>query len=132
MIIYHVHHHPSSSIIIYHIHHHPSSSSIHHHLSSSSIIIIYHIHHPSSSSIIGIPLKRVSIVSDDIEEIEAEVRRMSQKYDVVFTSGGIGPTHDDVTLKAIAKVTWIEFVSYTCHRMGFDWIYQTTFTLQRL
>ena len=60
---------------------------------------IYHL-----SSIIGIPLKRVSIVSDDIEEIEAEVRRMSQKYDVVFTSGGIGPTHDDVTLKAIAKV----------------------------
>ena len=60
---------------------------------------IYHL-----SPIIGIPLKRVSIVSDDIEEIEAEVRRMSQKYDVVFTSGGIGPTHDDVTLKAIAKV----------------------------
>jgi molybdopterin-biosynthesis enzyme MoeA-like protein len=28
---------------------------------------------------------------------------MSQKYDVVITSGGIGPTHDDVTIKAVAK-----------------------------
>jgi FAD synthetase len=52
---------------------------------------------------IGIPLKMVSMVSDDIEEIAMEVSRLSAKFDIVITSGGIGPTHDDVTLKAVAK-----------------------------
>ena len=52
---------------------------------------------------IGVPLKRVSIVSDVEEEIIEEVLRLSQKYDYVITSGGVGPTHDDVTIKSIAK-----------------------------
>lgn len=37
-----------------------------------------------------------------MNDIVEEVRRLSQKYDIVITSGGIGPTHDDVTLKAVA------------------------------
>ena len=45
---------------------------------------------------------QVSIVSDEVNDIVEEVRRLSQKYDIVITSGGIGPTHDDVTLKAVA------------------------------
>lgn len=52
---------------------------------------------------IGVPLKVVSVISDSIDEISAEVLRMSQKHDVVITSGGIGATHDDVTLKAVAR-----------------------------
>ncbi len=52
---------------------------------------------------IGIPLKMASIVADEIDEIALGVDRLSTKYDLVLTSGGIGPTHDDVTLKAVAK-----------------------------
>jgi FAD synthetase len=51
---------------------------------------------------VGVPLRRVVVVSDDEEEISREIRRMSQEFDLVITSGGIGPTHDDVTIKAVA------------------------------
>lgn len=50
----------------------------------------------------GIGLKEVRIVADDHNEIAAAARSLSEKYDTVFTSGGIGPTHDDITADAIA------------------------------
>lgn len=50
----------------------------------------------------GIDLREVRIVSDDRSAIVAAVRALSQAYDNVFTSGGIGPTHDDITADAIA------------------------------
>jgi len=51
----------------------------------------------------GIDLKEVRIVSDDAEAIESAVKALSQAYDHVFTSGGIGPTHDDITADCIAR-----------------------------
>jgi len=48
-------------------------------------------------------LKRVEVIADDEEEIIEAVRRMSDKYDFVVTSGGIGPTHDDITYQSIAN-----------------------------
>ncbi len=51
----------------------------------------------------GIDLKEVRIVSDDAPAIEAAVKTLSQSYDSVFTSGGIGPTHDDITADCIAR-----------------------------
>ena len=51
----------------------------------------------------GIDLKEVRIVSDDRAAIVAAVRALSDGYDVVFTSGGIGPTHDDITADCIAE-----------------------------
>ncbi|KAL1996849.1 hypothetical protein VTN49DRAFT_7714 [Thermomyces lanuginosus] len=52
---------------------------------------------------LGIQLKRIEVIADDEEEIIEGVRRMSDRYDLVVTSGGIGPTHDDITYQSIAK-----------------------------
>jgi len=51
----------------------------------------------------GVRLCRISIIPDDIDQIGEEVRNFSQRFDYVFTSGGIGPTHDDVTIEGISK-----------------------------
>ena len=50
----------------------------------------------------GIDLKEVRVVGDERGTIIAAVQAMSQAYDYVFTSGGIGPTHDDITADCIA------------------------------
>ena len=50
----------------------------------------------------GIDLKEVRVVSDDGPAIIAAVRALAEAYDHVFTSGGIGPTHDDITADCIA------------------------------
>ena len=52
---------------------------------------------------VGCSLRRVSVVPDEIDEIVSELRRLCARHEVVFTSGGLGPTHDDVTLKAVAE-----------------------------
>ncbi len=50
----------------------------------------------------GIDLKEVRVVSDDREAIITATKALSGNYDHVFTSGGIGPTHDDITADCIA------------------------------
>ncbi|KAI0408968.1 molybdopterin binding domain-containing protein [Xylaria palmicola] len=52
---------------------------------------------------LGMNLKRVETIEDDEDEIVEAVQRMSKRYDFVATSGGIGPTHDDITYQSIAK-----------------------------
>ena len=52
---------------------------------------------------IGIDLKEVRIVADDENDIADAVNALRGRYDYVFTSGGIGPTHDDITADSIAK-----------------------------
>ncbi|WP_333816718.1 competence/damage-inducible protein A [Tabrizicola sp.] len=52
---------------------------------------------------IGITLREARIVADIHPEIVAAVRALSGKYTHVFTSGGIGPTHDDITADAVAE-----------------------------
>lgn len=51
----------------------------------------------------AIDLREVRVVSDDPTAIIAAVKALSDTYDNVFTSGGIGPTHDDITADCIAK-----------------------------
>jgi molybdopterin-biosynthesis enzyme MoeA-like protein len=50
----------------------------------------------------GIDLKEVRVVADDRATIITAVQTLSRTYDHVFTSGGIGPTHDDITADSIA------------------------------
>lgn len=52
---------------------------------------------------IGVRLQEVRIVADDEDEIVAAVRKLKNKYTYLFTTGGIGPTHDDITADSIAK-----------------------------
>ncbi|TKZ22002.1 competence/damage-inducible protein A [Shimia litoralis] len=52
---------------------------------------------------VGIDLKEVRVVSDDAPAIVGAVQSLSAAFDSVFTSGGIGPTHDDITADCIAQ-----------------------------
>jgi molybdenum cofactor synthesis domain-containing protein len=52
---------------------------------------------------VGVELRRAVMIPDDIEIVATEIRALSEDHDVVFTSGGVGPTHDDVTLDAVAR-----------------------------
>ncbi len=51
---------------------------------------------------LGVRVQRVSVITDDIDDIAQTVSRYLKSYDLVFSCGGIGPTHDDVTMAGIA------------------------------
>lgn len=57
---------------------------------------------------IGIQLYEVRVIRDDENEIIDCVNLLRKKYDYVFTTGGIGPTHDDITTESIAKAFNVE------------------------
>lgn len=61
-------------------------------------------------SLAGIDLKEVRIVADEQRAIVAAVNALRSAYDYVFTSGGIGPTHDDITADAISAAFGVECV----------------------
>lgn len=52
---------------------------------------------------IGVRLARVIVCADDIDTIVADVNALRTTHDVLFTTGGVGPTHDDLTYQAVAK-----------------------------
>jgi FAD synthetase len=51
---------------------------------------------------LGVEVQKISTIQDIIELIGEEVAKFSKSFDFVFTSGGVGPTHDDVTIDGIA------------------------------
>ena len=57
----------------------------------------------SKLSELGIRLVEVRVVEDDYEAIIEAVNHLRKRYDYLFTTGGIGPTHDDITAEAIAR-----------------------------
>jgi FAD synthetase len=52
---------------------------------------------------LGVTLKRITVIPDELDVIASTVLEFHQKFDVVFTSGGVGPTHDDITIEGVAR-----------------------------
>ena len=52
---------------------------------------------------LGVQVGEARIIADDPEMITQTVRAFSERFDYVFTTGGIGPTHDDITADCIAE-----------------------------
>jgi molybdenum cofactor synthesis domain-containing protein len=58
----------------------------------------------------GIRLTEVRVVADDMQAIAKAVNALRAAYDYVFTTGGIGPTHDDITVDAVAAALGVQVV----------------------
>lgn len=78
---------------------------------------------------LGIDLDEVRIVRDILPDIVDAVRALSARYDVVFSTGGIGPTHDDITADAMAEAFGaplihdpraVALIEAHCARMGIE------------
>ncbi len=52
---------------------------------------------------LGIVFRKVVFCADEVDVIAEDLNALRRRYDVVFTSGGVGPTHDDVTMAAVAQ-----------------------------
>src|SRR5918999_883683 len=59
---------------------------------------------------LGVDVRRISVIPDDVELIAREIAAFSADFDVVFTSGGVGPTHDDVTIEGAARAMGVAVV----------------------
>src|SRR3954462_12148476 len=58
----------------------------------------------------GIRLAEVRIVPDDVEKIGEAVNALRSAHDYLFTTGGIGPTHDDISIDAIAEALGVPVI----------------------
>ena len=61
-------------------------------------------------TVLGIVLREARFVSDDEAEIIAAVNALRARYNYVFTTGGIGPTHDDITCESVAKAFGLNYI----------------------
>ena len=65
---------------------------------------------------IGVKVQEVKIIPDVEETIVNSVNLLRKQYDYVFTTGGIGPTHDDITAESISKAFNLK---YEMHKEGY-------------
>jgi molybdenum cofactor synthesis domain-containing protein len=61
---------------------------------------------------LGVDVRRIAVVPDEVDAIAAEVAGQHGAFDAVFTSGGVGPTHDDVTIAGVARALGVPVVRH--------------------
>ena len=61
---------------------------------------------------LGVDVRRIAVIPDEVGLIADEVTVFSRDFDVVFTSGGVGPTHDDVTIEGVARAMGVPVVRH--------------------
>ncbi len=61
---------------------------------------------------LGVDVRRISVIPDEVQLIAEEVLVFSREFDVVFTSGGVGPTHDDVTIEGVSRAMTVPVVRH--------------------
>jgi molybdenum cofactor synthesis domain-containing protein len=68
---------------------------------------------------LGIEVQKISTIPDEVEQIGQEVVTFSKRFDFVFTTGGVGPTHDDVTIEGVARGFGVKVIRHPDleHRM---------------
>ncbi|HMO67077.1 MAG TPA: molybdopterin-binding protein [Novosphingobium sp.] len=73
----------------------------------------------------GIRLKEVRVVADEMDSIVAAVNELRARFDYLFTTGGIGPTHDDITVDAVAAALGVGVVVHPEARAILEGYYET-------
>jgi molybdenum cofactor synthesis domain-containing protein len=73
----------------------------------------------------GIRLAEVRVVADDMDAIGEAVHQLKARNDYLFTTGGIGPTHDDITVDAIARALGVSVVVHPKARAALEGYYAT-------
>ena len=73
----------------------------------------------------GIRLKEVRVVADETPAIVEAVNTLRARHDYVFTTGGIGPTHDDITVDAIAEALGVDVIVHPEARAILEGYYKT-------
>ncbi len=68
----------------------------------------------------GVTLSEVRIVADELDDIRDALNALRTRYDYVMTSGGIGPTHDDITFEAVAMAFGCRVVEHPQARKILD------------
>ena len=59
---------------------------------------------------LGVEVRKIAVIPDELEAIRQEVAQFAAAYDYVFTSGGVGPTHDDVTIEGVSQAMGVAVV----------------------
>jgi molybdenum cofactor synthesis domain-containing protein len=61
---------------------------------------------------LGVDVRRIAVIPDEVALIAEEVAAFTKSFDLVFTSGGVGPTHDDVTIEGVARAMAVPVVRH--------------------